>query len=54
MKSDQSGISEIESDEAASGPARYYTIDGRKVNAPVAGSLVIKVTADGKASKVRF
>lgn len=54
VKSDQSGISEIESDEAASGPARYYTIDGRKVNAPVAGSLVIKVTADGKASKVHF
>lgn len=52
-KTNQSGIEAVAS-EASDIPAVYYTIDGRKVDAPAAGSLVIKVAADGTASKIRF
>jgi len=55
VKSEEAGVETVE----AAGfdcdvPAVYYSIDGRKVTAPAAGSLVIKVTADGTATKVRF
>lgn len=53
-KSGQSGIDGIAVDMTADRPAVYYSIDGRKVANPVAGSLVIKVAADGTATKVRF
>lgn len=36
------------------GQAVYYTIDGRKIDAPVAGSVLIRIDADGTATKVRF
>ena len=39
---------------AVDGPVTYYSIDGRKVANPVAGSLLIKVAADGTATKIRF
>lgn len=52
-KTDQSGIDVVAADTAA-GEAVYYTIDGRKVASPAAGTLVIKVAADGTASKIRF
>ncbi len=50
----QSGISEITAGAVEDLPVAYYTIEGRRVDAPVAGSLVIKVSADGTATKVRF
>lgn len=52
--SSQSGVAGVEADLNADGPVAYYTIDGRKVATPAAGSLVIKVSADGTATKVRF
>lgn len=48
-----SGIEDVVS-ETVDGPVTYYSIDGRKVANPVAGTLVIKVDADGTASKIRF
>ncbi len=48
-----SGIDAVVS-RPADGPATYYTIDGRKIANPASGSLVIKIAADGTATKVRF
>lgn len=53
-KSGQSGVSAVAVDSSADAPAVYYTIDGRRVAAPEAGMMLIKVAADGTASKVRF
>lgn len=46
-------IEEIETDTENT-PAAYYSVDGRRVLNPAAGSLVIRVAADGTATKIRF
>lgn len=40
--------------DTVNGPATYFSIDGRRVANPSAGSLVIRVAADGTATKVLF
>lgn len=54
-KSVVAGVETVEADGLdCDAPAQYYSIDGRRVTAPAAGSLVIKVAADGTVTKVRF
>jgi len=54
-KSAQSGVETVAvADSDCDAPAVYYSIDGRKVTNPAAGSILIKVAADGSATKVRF
>lgn len=48
-----SGIEDIAAD-ITEGEATYYTIDGRRIVNPDHGTIVIRVAADGKASKIRF
>lgn len=52
-ESASAGIDDVAT-RPADGPAAYYTIDGRKIANPAAGSLVIKIAADGTATKIRF
>lgn len=54
-KYDPSGLTGIESvgfDAASATRATYYTLQGVRVDRPAAGTIVVRVSADGKATKV--